>query len=213
MKRSVLSLSVVIPVFNEQKVVLKTVKEIGSILKKCRLKNYEIIAINDGSSDKSLKILTNLEKNKDLSRVINHDKNEGYGASLKDGIKSSKYDHILIIDADGTYPIQEIPDLVKMTSKFDMIIGARVKDNVHIPIERIIPKKIILLIARFLTGSNILDINSGMRIFSKKIALRYWHLFPNKWSMSSTLTLCSHLNNHNVTYVPISYKKELVNQH
>ncbi len=88
-----------------------------------------------------------------------------------------------------------------------MVVGARTRKGVNIPFERIIPKKIVLLLAIFLTGENIEDINSGMRIFSKSLAYKFWHLFPNKWSFTSTLTLSSHLSNYTVKYVPINYKK------
>lgn len=209
MRSERLSISVVIPIFNEQKSVSGTVVKINNLLKQSKIKRYEIIAVNDNSTDKSLGILLKLKGKKVLTSVINHTNNQGYGASLKDGIRISKYDHILIIDADGTYPIEEIPNLIKKANEYEMVIGARIKNNVYIPIERKLPKKVMLTLARILTGNNILDINSGMRIFTKHIALKYWHLFPDRWSMSSTLTLCSHLNDHSVVYVPISYKKRV----
>ena len=94
------TVSIVIPAYNEEKMVGQTVADILDIFKKNGLQDPEIIVVNDGSRDATE------ERAKDAgARVITHPHNVGYGASLKHGIKSALHDTIVISDADGTYPI------------------------------------------------------------------------------------------------------------
>ena len=118
-------ISVVVPVFNEEMAVASTMKQLKEVMDKSGY-DYEIIAVNDGSKDKSLEILKNIKG----INVISHPYNLGYSASLKDGIKHAKGNYILITDADGTYPIREIPNLLKHIDKYDMVVGNRKNDNV-----------------------------------------------------------------------------------
>ena len=94
-------ISIVIPVYNEERSVSATIDKI----KKTMSGNYEIIAVNDGSKDRTAKILKNIPG----ITVITHNVNRGHGASLKSGIRKAKGEKILITDADGTYPPEAMP--------------------------------------------------------------------------------------------------------
>ena len=94
-------ISVIIPIYNEENSIDETIRKIREIMKEANLE-HEIIAINDGSTDNSLEILKKIKGIK----LITHNNNKGYGASLKEGIENAKYDFILITDADSTYPIE-----------------------------------------------------------------------------------------------------------
>ena len=194
------SISVVVPVFNEERAVASTMKQLKEVMDKSGY-DYEIIAVNDGSRDKSLEILKEIKE----INVINHPYNLGYSASLKDGIKHAKGNLILITDADGTYPIREIPNLLKHIDKYDMVVGNRKTDN--IPLLRKPAKFIIARLGNFVSGKKIPDINCGLRIFKKDIALRFWNLFPSGFSFTITITLACLTNGYTVKYVPISYFK------
>ena len=193
-------ISVVVPVFNEEGAVASTIKQLKEVMNKTAY-DYEIIAVNDGSKDKSLEILKNIKG----INVISHPYNLGYSASLKDGIKHAKGNYILITDADGTYPIREIPNLLKHIDKYDMVVGNRKNDNV--PLLRKPAKFIIAKLGNFVSGKKIPDINCGLRIFKKDIALRFWNLFPSGFSFTITITLACLTNEYTVKYVPISYFK------
>jgi len=193
-------ISVVVPVFNEEGAVASTMKQLKEVMDKSGY-DYEIIAVNDGSKDKSLEILKNI---KGIS-VISHPYNLGYSASLKDGIKHAKGNYILITDADGTYPIREIPNLLKHIDKYDMVVGNRKNEN--IPLLRKPAKFMIAKLGNFVSGKKIPDINCGLRIFRKDIALRFWNLFPSGFSFTITITLACLTNEYTVKYVPISYFK------
>ncbi len=201
---SKLELSVIVPIFNEEGSIFSTLTSLSDLLCKNNI-CHEIIAVNDGSSDNSAEILNNL--NIAHLNVINHPANRGYGASLKTAIKSATYPWILIIDADGTYPIKSLPDLFRHTSDYDMVIGARTGQAVHDTFPRKIGRSIVRRFASYVSGAKIEDINSGMRIFKKKHAEKFWHLFPDGFSFTSTITVASHTNKHRVKYVPIDYNK------
>jgi len=195
-------ISVVVPVFNEERAVASTMKQLKEVMDKTAY-DYEIIAVNDGSKDKSIEILKEINGIK----VISHPYNLGYSASLKDGIKHAKGNLILITDADGTYPIREIPNLLKHIDKYDMVVGNRKTDNV--PLLRKPAKFMIAKLGNFVSGKKIPDINCGLRIFKKDIALRFWNLFPSGFSFTITITLACLTNEYTVKYVPISYFKRV----
>lgn len=193
-------LTIILPVYNEEKAISSTIRRIKIVMNKIRVK-YEIIAVDDGSKDNSGKIL---EKIKGIS-VIHHPYNLGYGASLKDGIKRARYNLILIADADGTYPIEDIPKLLKYSKRYDMVVGARAGKKVDDPMMRKPAKFFLRHLANFLTGRKIPDINSGFRIFKKDIALQFFHLFPSGFSFTTTITLACLTNDYTVKYIPINY--------
>jgi glycosyltransferase involved in cell wall biosynthesis len=194
--------SIIIPVYNEEKVVLEIIEEVKMVSSKLGI-DYEIIIINDCSKDKSGKIIDQI----DGIKAIHHTVNKGYGASLKTGIKNSKYDWILILDADGTYPVKEIPSLVQYTNEYDLVVGARVKKDSAIPFERKFAKKFLNRFASYLAGKKIPDLNSGLRIFRKDIIYKYWELFPERFSFTSTLTMVSLTRGYETKFVPIGYNK------
>lgn len=197
------SVSVIIPVFNEQASIKETIDKALKVLRDCSV-DFELIVVNDGSNDKSKMILDSMNDKK--IQIIHHSINRGYGASLKTGIKRSKHSWILITDADGTYPIDRIPDLISQARDFDMVIGART-GKIADTIPRAIGRSIVRHFASYIAGKKIIDINSGLRIFKKKDALRFWHLFPDGFSFTSTITVASHVKNKEIKYLPIEYYK------
>ena len=193
-----------VPVFNEKAAVLDTLSKLISTLKGLTIP-WEIILINDGSTDGSGGILDTIRQ--ENVSVLHHLKNRGYGASLKTGIKASKYSWILITDADGTYPIDQIPRLIKEAEQADMVVGARKGANVHRRFFRSIGRDIVRRFASYVSGGKIDDINSGLRIFKKEDALRFWNLFPDGFSFTTTITVASFTRGNLVKYIPIDYYK------
>ena len=130
-------LSIIIPAFNEEDGITDTVKTIKNIFEKCQF-NIEVIFVNDGSTDTTLKKLNELSDSNKFFKIINHNKNNGYGASLKTGISASKFDYVAITDADETYPNHKIIDFYHkaVENNLDMIVGARIGANVKIPLIR-----------------------------------------------------------------------------
>ncbi|MFH1319792.1 MAG: glycosyltransferase family 2 protein [Bacteroidota bacterium] len=194
-------LSIIIPVYNEENAILSTIEQINTIMKNSEIE-YEIIIVNDGSTDNTSQILKNSGINFQLAE---HEKNKGYGAALKTGIMQSKYDIVAITDADETYPNEEIPKMFKELNEYNMIVGARTGTNVKIPLIRRPAKWFINKLGNYLTNYKIPDINSGLRLFWKKDALRFINIIPDGFSFTTTITLAMLTNDLKVKYVPINY--------
>lgn len=195
-------LSIVIPIYNEEKIVGETIKKLKEELTNLHL-DYELIAVNDASTDKTKEILERVEGIK----LINHNQNKGYGAAIKTGIKQSQGEFILITDADGTYPIEAIPELVKFIPEYDMVVGARKGKGVKIPLIRKPAKWILNKLANYLSGTKIPDLNSGLRIIKKSLIEKYLYILPDGFSFTSTITLAGLTNSYRIKYIPIAYSK------
>ena len=199
--------SVVIPCYNEAKGVIRSLDEIFFILNERN--DFEIITINDGSTDETLQVLHDYASQKPQVRVINNFTNLGYGASLKRGIRQALGKIVVITDADCTYPASDIPLLLEKLDGVDMAVGARTGNKVQIPLVRRPAKWALLKYARWMARADIKDLNSGLRAFRKKDAIRFFPLLPDGFSFTSTITLAMHVNGMQVCYHPIDYNKRI----
>ena len=175
MRSEGLQISIIIPAYNEEKSIVSVLKEIEDVMNRSRL-GYEIIVVNDGSTDRTREVLKSSGLN---IKVVSHRVNRGYGASLKTGICNAQHEIVVITDADGTYPSERIPELVDYIKDYDMVVGARTGANVKVPLIRKPAKWVINRLAIYLTGMKIPDINSGLRVMKKTIANKYTGLLPN----------------------------------
>ena len=200
------SFSIVVPVYNEESAIRQTITELIQIGDQTEME-YEIILVNDGSQDRTRELLDQAELPGHI-QVIHHHRNRGYGASLKTGIKASKHPVVVITDADGTYPIGRIAEFVTMFAKrqLDMLVGARIGDNVHIPQNRLFAKKLLNLLANYLAGVKIPDLNSGFRVMRKSVVERFMNILPDTFSFTTTISLAMLTNGYAVEYEPINYQ-------
>jgi glycosyltransferase involved in cell wall biosynthesis len=197
------AVSVVMPAFNEGAHIAEQVRTVEAVLRETGWR-YELIVVNDGSSDD-----TAHRASAAGARVLSRRQNAGYGASLKAGVKAAKYDWILIIDADGTYPAESIPALLEIAKQNEMVVGARVGENVNIPLMRRPAKWFLRRLASYLAGQRLPDINSGLRLMRRSLVQKYEHLLPSGFSFTTTITLAATCNGHAVAYVPIDYRPRL----
>lgn len=195
--------TVLVPCFNEEGAIVETVQKLDATLKP--LGGFRILAIEDGSTDDTLKVLRDLEKQYETLRVIAHDRNRGYGAALKTGMREADTELIAIIDADGTYPIADLPKLVAMMDGHDMVVGARTGENVSYPLIRKIPKFFLRKWVNWIVNYRVPDINSGMRVFRKSMAQKFVRILPNGFSFTITITISAIRNNYRVRFEPIDY--------
>ena len=191
--------SILIPIYNEEDAINET---LNSIRKVMQGQSYEIIAIDDGSRDGTGMILANANGLK----VITNPYNLGYGASLKKGLLAAAGEYIIITDADGTYPIAAIPELLNYLPRYDMVVGAR-RQMRNVPLLRRPAKMILTFLANTLTGRRVKDLNSGLRVFRKDMAMQFYRLYPDGFSFTSTITLAAMTNGYTVKYIPINYYK------
>ena len=197
-----IAVSVLIPAFNEEESITATVEAIGKF--RSHVRALEIIVINDGSSDRTGEIARGLPVT-----LIEHETNSGYGSALKDGLRQAQHDYILIADADGTYPLEDIPRLLEDAASFAMVVGARTGAVVKVPPLRKPGKWIITRLAEYLSQRKIPDLNSGFRIFRKDVALRFITLYPDGFSFTTTITLAMLTNHYKVKFLPINYHRRV----
>ncbi|HHE36495.1 MAG TPA: glycosyltransferase family 2 protein [Candidatus Woesearchaeota archaeon] len=200
LKKMKVKYSVIIPAYNEEKSILQTINTVKQVMKNLP---YELIIINDASKDRTGILLRRIRGIK----VITHPVNKGYGASLKSGLRVAQGEWVIITDADGTYPIKDIPRLLEYIPENDMVVGARIGRKVYVPPLRKPAKMILSIVSRIVTGMRIPDLNSGLRVFRKEVAMKFWNFYPNGFSFTTTLTIAMLVNNYNVKYIPINYYK------
>ncbi len=192
--------SLVIPAFNEELAVTEGLREARAALESCG-RPFEIIVVDDGSSDRTGELAAAEPGVKVLTQPVNR----GYGAALKAGIEIARYDTIVITDADGTYPANQIPEMLEIGRKYDMVVGARVGANVSIPLVRRPAKWFLTRLASVLAGRRIPDLNSGLRVIRRAQVRRFRHLLPSGFSFTTTISLAMLCTDQLVHYHPIDY--------
>ena len=204
-----LRFSVVVPCYNEEGAIRQTIEELTSSLGD--EDHYEIILVDDGSTDQSTEIISELLSHDSSIRLVRHQKNKGYGAALKSGIRRAMASLVVITDADGTYPNEVIPELVAtlLEEDLDMVVGSRTGEDVSYPLIRKIPKMFLKRYASWLARRDVPDLNSGLRVFKKDVAERFIGILPNGFSFTTTITLALLTNNCEVKYHPINYRERV----
>ena len=156
---SKLSFCIIIPVYNEEEIILKVISKALNFIKNT---NSKILIINDGSKDSTRK---KLDKIKSKKILIFHKKNEGHGKTLIFGYKKAinmKAEYVLQIDSDDQIAFNEFKKLIKHKKKYDFIIGNR--QNRDDPFSRILISGFMKLIIFLLYGKYIVDPNCPLRI-------------------------------------------------
>jgi glycosyltransferase involved in cell wall biosynthesis len=195
-----MNVSIVIPAFNEEQGVGSVIAELREVVSKNGI-TAEIIVIDDGSTDRTAAAAAAAG-----ARVFRHRSNRGYGAALKSGISGASNEYILITDADGTYPCEYIPEMLKRLESSDMVVGARIGSDVKIPLIRKPPKWVLNRLANYMTNAKIPDLNSGLRAFRRNVAMQYFAILPDQFSWTTTITLAMHCDKYAVVYIPINYR-------
>lgn len=167
---------------------------------------WEILMVDDGSTDGSDAAVR--ESGCDV-RVIHHDRNRGYGAAIKTGARQAEHEWVLILDADGTYPPEEIRTLLRVLEEdpeAEMVVGRRNQTLATDGPFRLMGKKILIGLANFLSGERIPDLNSGLRLMRKRSLTRYASLLPDGFSLTTSITLALMCSGAHVRYEPIEYR-------
>lgn len=122
-----ISLSVFFPAYYDEKNIEKVVVAAIKVLNELKLRDYEVIIIEDGSPDKTGEVADKLAERFPKVRVIHHEKNMGYGATLKDGFLNAKLDYVFYSDGDNQFDLNELKKFVALIPYSDMVIGYRKK--------------------------------------------------------------------------------------
>lgn len=191
-----MTVTIIIPAYNEQDSIAATVtgiKEIGP--------EFQILVVDDGSSDNTATLAKEAG-----AEVISHPYNKGYGAALKTGIRQAGSDTIVLFDADAQHDPRDIPRMIEKLHSYDMVIGNRGREfETHA--YRLPGKWILDKVAGFLVGHAIPDLNCGFRCFKRDQAKLFFHILPNGFSFSTTITLAFIKEGFNVDFIPIKTEK------
>ncbi len=200
------SCAVIVPVYNEHRAIQETVTRLQTLCAQVSGYDFEIICIDDGSNDGTDEILAALPG----ITVITHDVNRGYGAALRTGLDYCSQEWIFITDADGTYPLNDLPRLLEVAvTGVDMVVGNRVGDGLSATPFHRLARWILRKMVHGLTGVMVPDLNSGMRVFRRTLYAEFRHLLPMGFSFTTTLTVASLYSGHKVRYEPIRYEKRI----
>ncbi len=201
-------LSIVVPAFNEADGIGSVLTRLSAVMGASGIA-HEILVVDDGSTDGTARAVQAVLGSLPHVRLLQHEVNRGYGAALKTGIRAAAAEVVAITDADGTYPNERLPELWKtlVARRADMVVGARTGDNVHIPLVRRPAKAALGLLANYLSGARIPDLNSGLRVFRKAPVVERFNLISDGFSFTTTVTLALLARSHPVVFVPVDYAR------
>lgn len=198
-------ISVVIPALNEEAAIAATIEGVRAACAAGNLEAPQIVVVDDGSADATGAIARD-----NGAVVVRHPHNIGYGRSLKDGILAATNDVIVIADADGTYPLDQIPVLLaKFQEGFDMVVGARTGAHYRESLIKSPLRAILTFLVEFTCGRRVPDVNSGLRIFCRSTVLPYLLHLCDTFSFTTSLTLAYMMTGRFVAYVPIAYHSRI----
>jgi glycosyltransferase involved in cell wall biosynthesis len=200
-------LSVIIPALNEADGIIPTLERVKAV---AQAQNWdlELIVVDDGSTDG-----TGDKAREAGATVIRHPTNGGYGLSLQDGIRAARHPFVAITDADGTYPIEELPKIYSMVvdQGYDMAVGARTGTEYKKGLLKYPARIMFRLLAEYVAGRRIADINSGLRVMRREKLLPHLSRTCLGFSFTTSITLIFFLNGFFVGYTPIPYAVRMGN--
>lgn len=196
-------ISIVLPCLNEENSIGICIQKINDVLEKLKT-NGEIIVVDNGSTDNSIKVAQNFKNVRILFEPI-----KGYGSALRKGIENAEGKYIIMGDADNTYDFYEIPKfLEKLKEGYDLVIGSRFKGKIlkgamsfsH----RYIGNPILSGMLRLFFGGNVSDAHCGLRAFTKE-AYEKMNLRTTGMEFASEMVIHALKKKLKITEIPITY--------
>jgi dolichyl-phosphate beta-glucosyltransferase len=203
-----LYLSLIIPCYNEEKILSHVLNEVISYLHKKKY-NWEIVVVDDGSSDKTYDIAKKFEKRK--VRVIDLSKNQGKGAALRSGIINSSGKYIVYLDADLSVSISHLDKILdKLRSNYPVVIGSRrIKGSkilIHQPFIREKMGVFFTAITRLITGVSLNDFTCGFKGFRKNAAHDiFGKSLINRWAYDAEIIFLAKKMGYDIGQIPVSW--------
>ncbi len=160
------SISVFFPCYNEQDNITRVVEQALTVLEKLNA-DFEVIIVNDGSSDSTGQIAEEIAGQKDRVKVVHHRTNLGYGAALQSGFKAATKELVFYTDGDGQFDINEMPPLLRLMEQYDIVSCYRLnrQDNLVRKINGWCWTKLVCL----LFGMKIRDIDCAFKLYKREI--------------------------------------------
>jgi glycosyltransferase involved in cell wall biosynthesis len=187
------TLSIVLPAKNEAPGLTKLLPKIKALFP-----DAEILVVNDGSSDDTVKIAEMAG-----ARVVTHPYSMGNGAAIKTGARCAKGEIIVFMDSDGQHDPEDIPAMLsKINEGFYMVVGAR-NSSSQASVFRRFANSFYNRLATYMSGCKIEDLTSGFRAVRAVRFRKFLYLLPNGFSYPTTSTMAFFRSGFPVTYIPI----------
>jgi glycosyltransferase involved in cell wall biosynthesis len=198
------NLTIIIPCYNESQNVLNV---IPLIIDFCEKYDFQLIIVNDGSSDNTLELLNTLKSDKLV--IVNHKVNRGYGAAIKTGILNCKTQSCVTIDADGQHNLHDIIQLLEYrnANDFDLVIGNR--NFGGSTLFRNIGKYIIHKFTQLFIKIEIKDLNSGMKMYNTNVVKSLIKWAPDTMAYSDIITLLHFNFSYKIGEYPITINNRM----
>lgn len=190
------TLTFIIPAYNEGDAIDRVIAKIRELRP-----NAEILVVDDGSKDNTADVARAAG-----AKVVRHPYNKGNGAAVKTGLRNAHGDVVLLLDADGQHPPEDIERVLAPIGEYDLVVGARTKHSESAWI-RDFGNAIFNNLATYLSGKPIPDLTSGFRAMKRDHIMEFIHLLPNLYSYPTTSTLAFIKAGYNVQFVPIRARK------
>jgi dolichol-phosphate mannosyltransferase len=201
-----MKVSILVPAYNEEEGINETIDRLQKVRKNIKIKN-ELIIVNDGSSDKTAELVR-----KKKVKLIDYKKNSGKGSALKKAIKRINADIIATTDADCTYEVEKIPEMIDILIKenCDLVVGSRFIGKIKGGMSRLnwIGNIIFSNMVYLLTGIKTTDASSGLRVFKKK-SIENLRINAKGLDFEIEMTTRANMKKLKVVEVPIVYEKRV----
>ena len=163
-----MDISVVVPLFNEAESLPELTQWIERVMRENNF-TYEILFINDGSTDESWDVIKDLQKNNECVKGVCFRRNYGKSPALNTGFQRAQGDVMITMDADLQDSPDEIPELYRMIMQegYDLVSGWKKKR--YDPLSKTIPTKLFNATARAVSGIYLHDFNCGLKAYRKKV--------------------------------------------
>lgn len=203
-------LTVLLPAFNEEQAIERVLNEVVDSLVDEPIR-YEIVVVDDASTDRTADRAERFAADgwQTTVRVIRCAENRGAGAARKVGIRAARGEVVVMLDADGSYPADAIPNLLRWFPAYDQVNGARTSEQGTLPWLRGPAKWFIRKLACYLTGHKIPDLNTGLKAFKREAMLPWLWVVPDGFSCVTTMTLAFLTNGYAVKYIPTAYRPRI----
>lgn len=206
-------ITIVIPAYNEEKRIIPTLKSIVSYFSIKKIP-YEIIISDDGSSDNTVKIVTDLITSYPQISVFSLSQNSGKGKAVREGMLKGKGSHVLFMDADSSTSIQEFEKFLPFIKENrDVIIGSRRKLGAEIIEHQSFVREFLgngfTWFSNIMTGANVSDFTCGFKCFSRKAVNDIFKkALIDDWSFDAEILFLAKKMGYEIIEVPVKWKND-----
>ena len=207
-----MKLSIVIPAYNEEDRLKKTLPKILDYFGEQKY-SKEIIIANDGSSDGTAKFIQKKAKKNKILKLVDLEKNQGKGAALRHGFAKSKGAWVLFMDADLSTPLNELDKFWEFTDDYNIIIGSRKMSGANVTKRQSFLRenlgKVFTWLTNTLATKGLSDVTCGFKLFEGDKGRKIFSLgVINDWSFDSEILFLAQKFDYSIKEVPVKWEND-----